>query len=37
VFAEVVQQTLRTMGVQPDMDVRPQIVARNLRGEEESF
>jgi len=37
VFAEVVQQTLRTMGVQPDMDVRPQIVARAVRGEEESF
>jgi cell division protein FtsI (penicillin-binding protein 3) len=37
VFAEVVQQTLRTMGVQPDMEVRPQIVARNLRGEDESF
>ncbi len=37
VFAEVVQQTLRTMGVQPDMDVRPQIVARTVRGEVESF
>ncbi len=37
VFAEVVQQTLRTMGVQPDMDVRPQIVARAVRGEVESF
>jgi len=37
VFAEVVQQTLRTMGVQPDMDVRPQIVARAVRAEDESF
>ncbi|MCB1978444.1 MAG: penicillin-binding protein 2 [Burkholderiaceae bacterium] len=27
VFSEVVQQTLRLMGVQPDMDVKPQIVA----------
>ncbi|HMZ85330.1 MAG TPA: penicillin-binding protein 2 [Giesbergeria sp.] len=27
VFSEVVQQTLRMMGVQPDMDVKPQIVA----------
>ena len=28
VFSEVVQQTLRMMGVQPDLDVKPQIVAR---------
>ncbi len=27
VFSEVVQQTLRMMGEQPDMDVKPQIVA----------
>ena len=27
VFSEVVQQTLRMMGVQPDIDVKPQIVA----------
>ena len=27
VFSEVVQQTLRAMGVQPDMEVKPQIVA----------
>ena len=27
VFSEVVQQTLRLMGVQPDMAVKPQIVA----------
>ncbi len=34
VFSEVVQQTLRMMGVQPDMAVKPQIVAREV---EESF
>ncbi|WP_372527653.1 peptidoglycan D,D-transpeptidase FtsI family protein [Piscinibacter sp.] len=37
VFSEVVQQTLRTLGVQPDLDVRPQIVAHRLAAEEESF
>jgi cell division protein FtsI (penicillin-binding protein 3) len=34
VFSEVVQQTLRMLGVQPDMAVRPQIVAKAA---EESF
>jgi len=34
VFSEVVQQTLRMMGVQPDMEVKPQIVAKAV---EESF
>jgi len=34
VFADTVQQTLRMLGVQPDMAVRPQIVAK---AEEESF
>ncbi|MDE2416359.1 MAG: penicillin-binding protein 2 [Burkholderiales bacterium] len=34
VFADTVQQTLRMMGVQPDMAVRPQIVAKAV---EESF
>jgi cell division protein FtsI (penicillin-binding protein 3) len=34
VFSEVVQQTLRILGVQPDMDVKPQIVAELV---EESF
>ena len=34
VFSETVQQTLRTLGVQPDMAVRPQIVAAAV---EESF
>ncbi len=34
VFSETVQQTLRMMGVQPDMAVRPQVVAHAV---EESF
>ncbi len=34
VFSETVQQTLRLLGVQPDMAVRPQIVAQAV---EESF
>jgi len=34
VFSEMVQQTLRILGVQPDLAVRPQIVAN---AEEESF
>ncbi len=34
VFSEVVQQTLRMMGVAPDMTVKPQIMAKS---EEESF
>jgi cell division protein FtsI (penicillin-binding protein 3) len=34
VFSQTVQQTLRLMGVQPDMAVKPQIVARSV---EESF
>ena len=34
VFAETVQQTLRILGVPPDMNVRPQIVAHEV---EESF
>ncbi|MDO9359788.1 MAG: penicillin-binding protein 2 [Polaromonas sp.] len=34
VFSEVVQQTLRMMGVQPDMSVKPQIVSSPV---EESF
>ncbi len=34
VFSEVVQQTLRMMGIAPDMAVKPQIVAK---AEEESF
>lgn len=34
VFSDVVQQTLRMMGVQPDLSVRPQIVTKDV---EESF
>jgi cell division protein FtsI (penicillin-binding protein 3) len=34
VFSEVVQQTLRMMGVQPDMSVKPQIITQAV---EESF
>ncbi|MFC7458943.1 peptidoglycan D,D-transpeptidase FtsI family protein [Hydrogenophaga defluvii] len=34
VFSEVVQQTLRLMGVAPDVEVKPQIVAKTV---EESF
>jgi len=37
VFSEVVQQTLRMMGVQPDLDVKPQIVSRDMPDEVESF
>jgi cell division protein FtsI (penicillin-binding protein 3) len=37
VFSEVVQQTLRMMGVQPDLEVKPQIVSRDVPAEEESF
>ena len=34
VFSETVAQTLRMLGVQPDMAIKPQIV---VRAEEESF
>ena len=37
VFSQVVQQTLRMMGVQPDIEVKPQIVMHNVPAEEESF
>ncbi|HMC16476.1 MAG TPA: penicillin-binding protein 2 [Albitalea sp.] len=37
VFSEVIQQTLRMLGVQPDLEVRPQIVSNSLPAEEESF
>jgi len=37
VFSSVVQQTLRTLGVSPDIDVKPQIVARHSDVVEESF
>jgi cell division protein FtsI (penicillin-binding protein 3) len=37
VFSEVVQQTLRMMSVPPDLDVKPQIVSRDIPAVEESF
>ena len=37
VFSEVVQQTLRMMGVPPDLEVRPHIVAKQIEAVEESF
>jgi cell division protein FtsI (penicillin-binding protein 3) len=37
VFSQVVQQTLRMMGVPPDLDVKPQIVAKPVAAEPESF
>ena len=39
VFSQVVQQTLRVMGVPPDLEVKPQIVARAqaAKAVEESF
>jgi cell division protein FtsI (penicillin-binding protein 3) len=37
VFSQVVQQTLRTMGVPPDIDVHSQIVTHDVPTEPESF
>ncbi|HZE92965.1 MAG TPA: penicillin-binding transpeptidase domain-containing protein, partial [Rhizobacter sp.] len=37
VFSEVVQQTLRSMGVPPDLEVKQQIQSQKLPAEEESF
>ena len=37
VFSDLVQQTLRTLNVQPDLDVKTQIIARDVPAEEESF
>ncbi|WP_119290451.1 peptidoglycan D,D-transpeptidase FtsI family protein [Azohydromonas sediminis] len=37
VFSQIVQQTLRTLGVPPDRDVVPQILARDLPAVRESF
>jgi len=37
VFSQVVQQTLRMLGVPPDIDVKPQIVAKTLPAVQESF
>ena len=37
VFSQVVQQTLRMMGVPPDIEVKPGIVAKPVPAEQESF
>ncbi len=37
VFSQLVEQTLRTLGVQPDLDVKTQIVAHDVPAEPESF
>ena len=37
VFSDVVQQTLRTLNVPPDIDVKMQITTKNVPAEEESF
>jgi cell division protein FtsI (penicillin-binding protein 3) len=37
VFSQVVQQTLRLMNVPPDLDVKPQVVAKGLPAVPESF
>ena len=37
VFSDLVQQTLRTLGVQPDLEVRPQIITSKLPAVDESF
>ena len=37
VFSQVVQQTLRMMGVAPDLDVKPQVMAKALPAEPESY
>ena len=37
VFSDLVQQTLRTLGVQPDLDVKTQIITRQVPVEDESF
>ena len=37
VFSQIVQQTLRTLGVQPDLDVKLQIVSHEIPAEPESF
>ena len=37
VFSDLVQQTLRTLNVQPDLDVKTQIVAKDVPAAVESF
>ena len=36
-LAALVQQTLRTLNVQPDLDVKTQIIAKDVPAVEESF
>ena len=37
VFSQVVQQTLRTMGVPPDLDVKPRVMAKAIADAPENF
>ena len=37
VFSQVVQQTLRTLGVAPDLDVKPAVMAKAIAGAPENF
>ncbi|HEY4066769.1 MAG TPA: penicillin-binding protein 2 [Burkholderiaceae bacterium] len=37
VFSDLVQKTLSTLGVQPDLDVKTQIITRQVPAEDESF
>ncbi len=37
VFSQVVQQTLRTLGVPPDLDVKPAVMAKAIAGAPENF
>ena len=37
VFSQVVQQTLRTLGVPPDLDVKPRVMAKAIADVPESF
>jgi cell division protein FtsI (penicillin-binding protein 3) len=37
VFSQVVQQTLRMLGVQPDIEVKTQVITHDMPAEEESF
>ncbi|MES2715476.1 MAG: penicillin-binding protein 2 [Pseudomonadota bacterium] len=37
VFSQVVQQTLRTLGVPPDLDVKPRVMAKAMPDAPESF
>jgi len=37
VFSQVVQNSLRMMGVPPDIEVKPQILSKPVVAEQESF